>query len=210
MPPAPSTTVLLTTWISSTLACAAVMLRIYTRTILVRSLGWDDCTIVLAILSSLGLSLLWSFQSRHGLGEPFSALPPQHLETNVELTWLSLFPYYAALSLVKISAILQMLRIFQIPRVRTSCLLALAFMIFFGIWTLITPLIVCHPLAYLWDKSIQDGRCIDAFPILYANAAVNIATDILVTLLPIRILSRLTLSRGQKRGLMAVFALGMM
>lgn len=235
MRPGPSETVLLTIWISSTLACATVMLRIYTRKFLVRSLGWDDFTIVLALFSSLGLSLLWSFrkqrnfsfkhlfsltrtqltlvpstESSYGLGQPFAKIPPQSLESNIKMTWAGLLPYYASLSLVKVSALLQMLRIFQIPRVRTSCLFMLAFMSLFGIWTLISAFIVCHPLEFTWNKTIPDGHCTDSFPILYTNAGINIATDIVITLLPLRILSRLTLTPAQKRGLMAVFALGIL
>lgn len=186
------------------------MLRIYTRKFLVRSLGWDDFTIVLALFSSLGLSLLWSFQSSYGLGQPFAKIPPQSLESNIKMTWAGLLPYYASLSLVKVSALLQMLRIFQIPRVRTSCLFMLAFMSLFGIWTLISAFIVCHPLEFTWNKTIPDGHCTDSFPILYTNAGINIATDIVITLLPLRILSRLTLTPAQKRGLMAVFALGIL
>ncbi|KAL1623545.1 hypothetical protein SLS56_008249 [Neofusicoccum ribis] len=122
----------------------------------------------------------------------------------------SLFPYYASLCLVKVSALLQMLRIFKIPRVRTSILCLLAFVAVFGIWTFVSALLTCHPLAYMWDQTIPGGHCINQLPFLYANAAINIALDILVTLLPLPVLRRLRLTTRQKRGLMAVFALGLL
>lgn len=129
------------------------------------------------------------------------------------MTWAALFPYYAALCLVKISALLQCLRLFKTPRIQAACLALLAFVATFGIWTIASTLITCH-YHHRDGSTTGGGRCSSTsiaqlqLPFLYANAGVHILTDILITALPLAVITRLLrLTARQKRGLTTVFAL---
>lgn len=66
---------------------------------------------------------------------------------------------------------------------------------------------MCTPVPYFWDKTLH-GYCLPEQPVWIGNAAMNIATDIAILVLPIPALSALQLPKKQKIGLMMVLALG--
>lgn len=68
-------------------------------------------------------------------------------------------------------------------------------------------LFLCQPMAAFWDKSI-DGKCLPNNPQWYINAAGNIATDVLIILLPMPFLIRLNIPSRQRYALVAIFCLG--
>ncbi|KAF4537993.1 Integral membrane protein [Lasiodiplodia theobromae] len=189
-------------------------LRIYTRAFLARSLGWDDCAMILAMLGSLTICLLRSLQVSYGLGTPLSSTPPKYQILRTELIWAVLFPYYIGLCLVKASALLQMLRVFAIPRVRTVCLTLLSLVALFAFWRTVTALITCHRPPFTAPSEnkhllTRTGQCVEPYPLLYINCALNIAMDVIITMVPLRVISRLRLAAHRKRMLTAVFALGL-
>lgn len=144
-----------------------------------------------------------------------SSTPPKYQILRTELIWAVLFPYYIGLCLVKASALLQMLRVFAIPRVRTVCLTLLSLVALFAFWRTVTALITCHrpPNADPSDNKhflTRTGQCVEPYPLLYINCALNIAMDVIITMVPLRVISKLRLAAHRKRMLTAVFALGLM
>jgi hypothetical protein len=67
---------------------------------------------------------------------------------------------------------------------------------------------MCLPVAYFWDKAIPGGRCLPEQPVWFGNGALNIATDLMILILPMPTFSKLQLAKKQKIGLMLVLALG--
>lgn len=66
----------------------------------------------------------------------------------------------------------------------------------------------CFPLSRIWDLS-KPGHCIDSTAIRLFNAAVTIATDIMILCLPIpQIWNLQNLRFIEKMGLSVVFAMG--
>ncbi|KAM6514584.1 hypothetical protein FSOLCH5_008822 [Fusarium solani] len=79
-----------------------------------------------------------------------------------------------------------------------------------GSWALSQVLLgifVCQPIHGFWDKTV-DAKCIPNQPQWYINAAGNIATDVMVFLLPIPAIRSLRLPRTQKFILAGIFSLG--
>ena len=58
------------------------------------------------------------------------------------------------------------------------------------------------------ESLIESGKCFNFFRIWVANASLNIATDLLIIVLPIPGIKRLMLPLGQRVGLMMMFAIG--
>lgn len=83
-------------------------------------------------------------------------------------------------------------------------------MVVVGCWSLSQVLVgifICTPVAGFWDKSL-DPKCI-AVPLeWYINSAGNIATDIVIFILPMPILGHLSLPRTEKLVLVGIFSLG--
>jgi len=76
----------------------------------------------------------------------------------------------------------------------------------FGLFTVFTQIFKCIPLQKNWMPTTS-SRCLPE-NLSYYYAAVNIATDVVVCVLPLPLLKTLRLPKKQKRVLLAVFALG--
>jgi hypothetical protein len=110
--------------------------------------------------------------------------------------------------MTKVSILVQYLRIFPIRRFRKVCFGALGVVVAYGTWAVFSSVLICNPIAFSWDKSIPGGRCIDQLVIWVANAAVNIAQDLVIFLVPLFVVRTLQIPQGQKKGLVIMFALG--
>ena len=115
--------------------------------------------------------------------------------------------YQLSLFFTKISFLLQYLRIFPTKKMRTAIWTVFGIVIIYGGWTVFSMVFFCTPIEAYWKLSNSD-RCFDAFVLWLANGVLNIFTDLLIIALPLPGLKALMLPRGQKLGLMFVFALG--
>ncbi len=71
-----------------------------------------------------------------------------------------------------------------------------------------SAIFMCLPVAYFWDKAIPGGHCLPEQPVWFGNGAMNIATDLMILILPMPTFSKLQLAKKQKIGLMMVLGLG--
>jgi hypothetical protein len=76
-------------------------------------------------------------------------------------------------------------------------------------FALVFPLIfACTPFRRNWDVTITAGSCIDRTPLYMATAVLNMATDLLLLVLPVPMVVGLQMPRAQKLGLMCIFGVG--
>jgi hypothetical protein len=70
----------------------------------------------------------------------------------------------------------------------------------------------CTPISYNWEgwKGDWKGKCLDINKLTYASAALNIAQDVAVLILPIPWLVKLQVNLKQKFGIMVMFSLGIL
>jgi hypothetical protein len=80
--------------------------------------------------------------------------------------------------------------------------------IVYGLWSVFSTAFMCTPVAYFWDHSIG-GHCLSRLGVWFANASLNIVTDVVICLMPVPVLNKLRLPRKQKYALIAVFCLGL-
>lgn len=66
----------------------------------------------------------------------------------------------------------------------------------------------CTPINYIWDKSIEGGKCIDTESFFISSAALNIVSDITILLLPIPMVWKLKINTKKKVALISLFSLG--
>ncbi|THC98795.1 hypothetical protein EYZ11_001703 [Aspergillus tanneri] len=66
----------------------------------------------------------------------------------------------------------------------------------------------CNPIHAAWDYDIKDAHCLNIPNIAYANAAVNIATEIMIFILPLPVLRTLHTPRKKKMALCSIFGIG--
>lgn len=115
--------------------------------------------------------------------------------------------YNASLAFTKISLLFQYLRIFPSYRFCIICYIVLGVVILYATWAIVSGFVNCVPVAKFWDPKIS-GTCLSFEAVWFFNAAMNIATDLTLLILPMPHLSQLRLPRRQKVALLGVFALG--
>lgn len=75
--------------------------------------------------------------------------------------------------------------------------------------TILVAFLVCQPLPYYWDTTIQGGHCGNEFLSYILTGSINIATDVMVLVLPIPSLMRLEMALYKKLILIGTFACGL-
>lgn len=69
---------------------------------------------------------------------------------------------------------------------------------------------LCIPVSDFWKLDRVPRHCLPEGPVWYANAAMQIITDVVILVLPMPLLSKLHLPRRQKVGTMLVFGVGIL
>ncbi|OCK75392.1 hypothetical protein K432DRAFT_337541, partial [Lepidopterella palustris CBS 459.81] len=190
------------------IALTILLLRLFTRFVVIRNAGSEDFCVAFAMFLSITLTVTICEQVKYGMGQHIWTLSEQTLINSQKPFWASIWIYNLSLGFTKASILIQYLRIFTIKQFRIACWSVLAFVIAFSTWTFFGSIFECVPVAYFWDKTIPGGHCMNQYAVWFTNASVNIATDFTIIILPMPVLKGLKLPMKQKRALVCIFALG--
>ena len=78
----------------------------------------------------------------------------------------------------------------------------------YGIATFFDSIFLCVPVNTFWSTDQRNGSCANENLVWYSNAAINIALDVAIVVLPMNAIRTLTISTARKIGVMFLFALG--
>ncbi|OTA93660.1 hypothetical protein M434DRAFT_64332, partial [Hypoxylon sp. CO27-5] len=147
---------------------------------------------------------------RGGTGRHINDVKP----LDVVLTLKLIIPFEAlygvTLMLVKWSILLFYQRVFGTSRTSFLWVTRVTMFIVF-LWmvsVVLETFLLCRPLAYNWDTSIE-GTCGDRNAVYVVAGATNMATDFMVLLMPVPIILKLNMPISQRLGLIATFSLGL-
>lgn len=96
--------------------------------------------------------------------------------------------YNLSLTFTKISILLLYRRIFIGYHTRVAINILLCIIVLYGLSTFWSAIFTCYPIQKFWIKAIEGGYCINRMPLWFANAAMNIATDLMILVCPMPIL----------------------
>lgn len=116
--------------------------------------------------------------------------------------------YTSALLSVKTTLLTQYYRLFSVQAMRSVYLAAFILVVCWSVSQVLIAALACLPVSAFWDNSVTDARCLPAQPLLYTNAAGNIATELAVLALPLPVLGTLNLPLLQRIMLIGTFSLG--
>lgn len=136
-------------------------------------------------------------------------LPSRPFNQGMFWNYLNQVFYNPVLSLVKISALIFLLRVGGTKRrVNIAC----TGMIWFNMLQLLAflPIVIfqCHPIAYNWRGTVEKGSCIKGAIFSVCLAVINVITDILTLWIPFWAFLDLKVNRRVKNALLGVFCLG--
>ncbi|KAL2138503.1 hypothetical protein VTI28DRAFT_6653 [Corynascus sepedonium] len=193
--------------VTSILSTLAVVLRCYSRAVILRSFGLDDAIMVPAQILTLASALAIGLETKYGLGRHSWVMPDEDFIPYMKSFYSSIIVYNIAVCMTKISILLQYSRIFNNTILRKIIVTGLGFLTCWGITLSFLLPMVCMPVAAFWDPDVE-GVCLDNATIWYVMAGVNVVTDFAIFTMPIPVISSLQLPKKQKAMLLIVFTLG--
>jgi len=189
------------------LTTAIVILRLITRSTIVRIVGVDDWIILVSQIGAIGSAVTIGLESTYGLGKHIWVNPASNTIPYLQSFYSSILVYNAALVGVKISILFQYRRIFAGTRMQRATLIALFILGAWGIALVTSLAMICLPIQALWDPNVH-GQCMPFLPAFFAPAVINMVTDFGIFILPLPAIKSLQLPLRQKIMLFCIFGLG--
>lgn len=191
------------------LATGGVVLRCLARRKSQATFGWDDYTIIFALILLYGLDIASILSAaKYGLGQHLPAV----ISTAVSFQKVSIANitlWLATAAATKASLLLLYYRLFSPSKCfRLSVRIGAA--VVFCQWFSLTCLTIfeCIPIAAFWDRAIQNAKCMDLARVTLASGVLNLLTDVLILCLPIPMVWGLNTTKAQKVTLTGIFLLG--
>ncbi|CUS14908.1 unnamed protein product, partial [Tuber aestivum] len=143
------------------------------------------------------------------MGTHIETLSPQTLVVFLKATWGTNFAYSWVTMFAKLSVLIFYRRVMGHHtwfKWAADCMIV--FILLIGIGSEAILFSHCRPFAYYWNRTIPNGYCWNLELFYFVNAGVNIVADVVITFLPLPLLSQLELPKRQKIGLCVIFSLG--
>lgn len=118
--------------------------------------------------------------------------------------------YATAVTTPKISILALYLRVFTKQGVRLTCYVLIGIIVVNCFAFSFVAIFQCSPIAFVWNKSIPGGKCFNIQALYQASSAPNIATDLVIMVLPIPAIWQLQAPKIRKIGLVLIFLTGSM
>ncbi|KAI1662905.1 hypothetical protein F4813DRAFT_342302 [Daldinia decipiens] len=198
--------------VSGSLSLIFIGLRLWSRYILQATLAFNDYMAITAMIVTAGMIssyILASFIG--GLGyhvEELLMTTPLFYAHFLKLFVAGELLWAAANSSVKFSILSLYTSIFPNQKFVYICYVTMVINMVYLVTVILETFLLCKPVRYTWDKSIQDGKCTGQ-DIAYIVAGItNLALDVFVVLLPMPMLLRLHMSLAKKLVVITMFSVG--
>ncbi|ETI21969.1 hypothetical protein G647_06039 [Cladophialophora carrionii CBS 160.54] len=188
-------------------AVVMVVARFWTRIVINNMLGLDDWCVLTALLIAITMTGLFYGETKNGFGLHRVDVDQEHFLQAWKYFLACQVLYKAAALFAKLSMLFLYLRIFSSRNFRMAAYAVMFICVGTAIGTILPTIFACHPIEKAWIPTVP-GRCIWTPGIWYASSSINIATDVMIIVLPIAQIRSLKLPKAQKIGLAVLFSLG--
>ncbi|KAK6956054.1 hypothetical protein Daesc_001324 [Daldinia eschscholtzii] len=192
-----------------------VLYRLYIRFFVLRAKGWDDYFVLLYLVSGLigGISLCLAPQ--YGLGQHFVTLDYGDMQSYLKVFYVTNASYNLSATLIKMSLLFQYLRVYRSGGLRTTCIIMLVVVSFWGAAYSFMGWVPCFPVSGYWNMGIG-ARCYgfgstnadEVFKTYISHTTVNTVLDMIVFAIPVPLYFRPGTVRRTKLGLIGLISMG--
>ncbi|KAL2864848.1 uncharacterized protein BJX67DRAFT_383476 [Aspergillus lucknowensis] len=195
------------------LSLATVSLRCWVRLRLVRSFGWDDGFMVLAMAFNVSFAICGLVGASFSIGRRLMDLDnPIHDAQMGLLCWyLGQISYILTTTAMRQSIVFLLFR-FTFERAHRIALYLVSFFSFaVGMIFLFFTIFQCRPVQFYWHRLTMEGRCLDInmlINIVYFYSSVAAACDLTIGVLPALLIRHLRVSRRTKIGVAIILGIG--
>ncbi|OTB19761.1 hypothetical protein K445DRAFT_313534 [Daldinia sp. EC12] len=192
------------------LGLLAFILRCAARLIGPHDWGHDDTVMCFAMVLEIALAGLSIPLTQNGLGLDMWFVPHDNVTEVLRLYYFDELIYISALALTKVSILFFYLKVFPKRSFRLCTYALIAINLVYAITYDFLLIFQCNPIrgAWLqWDGETET-QCISINVLGWSAAAINIALDLAVIILPLPELFALSLSLRKRLQIIAMFAVG--
>ncbi|EDU49287.1 integral membrane protein [Pyrenophora tritici-repentis] len=205
--------VVLLTAFSMIVSCTIfVILRYYSRYLSGTAFSTEDVIIPFAWLAEVILCLSGIYMvEESGLGrheDYLDSTEPGKIQKHYKALLLQEFLHPSAVALPKLAVVIIYLRILTNKYERFAAKVLTFLIIATWISYTVAPVFQCTPFAFNWKSDIPGGKCFNFQLFAQSSSVPNIATDVGVLLLPLRMVWRLKISIHRRIGLLLIFLTG--
>ncbi|KAJ4987283.1 hypothetical protein SVAN01_07294 [Stagonosporopsis vannaccii] len=199
---------LVVTWI-------AVFFRLWVRIKVLREPGWDDTLVVIAALLNTAATVTVCISVQHGLGQHMLYIGLDKIESYFLTFYIENNIYLTETAIIKISLLLQYLRIFKAGRMKWVCVTLLVVITLWGLGFSSVGWFSCSPPSSYWRRT-PDAKCYgfgfsdrDSFVAIFqAHSATNMFFDLAVFATPLVLFRTPNLKWKSILALAGVFTFG--
>ena len=116
--------------------------------------------------------------------------------------------YFGSVNIPKLAILVLYHRLFPNKKIRLAVRITAAVLVCLTISTVTTGLASCRPFAANWNPKLPGAYCINKEAYFRYGSIPNILTDIVILVLPVKIVWKLNMSTRLKIGLTATFIVG--
>ncbi|THV53502.1 hypothetical protein BGAL_0049g00370 [Botrytis galanthina] len=189
-----------------------VALRFYSRSIKSIKFGLDDIFVITSLITFLAFNgCCFAMLERAGVGYHIVVVEAQSPEQVVlwsKFIVATPIVYLVAVVFPKLAILSLYLRIFTLRYYRNLCYILGVIIVTNCIANVIAGCLECIPIEFLWDKTIEGGRCFNIDVYFRWASFVNIVTDCVMLVLPIPVVWKLQTSKEVRTGLVMTFTIG--
>lgn len=124
--------------------------------------------------------------------------------------WLSIPFCQSTLIICKLSLLALYQRVFTRRYVRRSVYSIAIILTLCGVWILFSSIFFCTPVNYFWAHGpTAKSHCLPWTTLWTLNGSIQIISYLAILIIPMVVLPRLSLAKGQKIGLLSLFGLNL-
>ncbi|KAK0104925.1 hypothetical protein ONS95_005188 [Cadophora gregata] len=193
--------------ISPVVSIFFVLMRSYTKRFIFHRFDWDDYAVIIAFVFAFAYSVLQVVQTQYGSGVHIWNVPLEKYTIYTKLGIPGAVTYNMSTLFTKVAILLFYLRLSTDFHFRCVTYAVMFVAVGYSLAGGFAFLYLCRPLPKYWDFSIP-GECSNFGAAFLAGAALNVATDISLLLLPLWLLHPLKLPLKQKIGVTLILMTG--
>ncbi|KAJ5266942.1 hypothetical protein N7478_009750 [Penicillium angulare] len=174
------------------LSTSSLAMRIYTKTLVMRKFWWDD-------------DGYW----HGGIGFHITELAPTTIIILEKVVLAAAIIYIPCLAFAKLALLMLYYRLLNTFTGWKYTLYVLAFIISgYSLALSLALIFACNPLQKGWDGTILRGSCINRPAVYLATAITNTVSDIVLILIPVKVVWGLRMRLIPKLGVAVIFGIG--
>ncbi|KAF2179193.1 hypothetical protein K469DRAFT_674553 [Zopfia rhizophila CBS 207.26] len=197
-------------WTQVAIAVIFIGLRMYTRQVIIRSVGWDDIVMLVNLISFVLYVACISVGTQYGIGKKFADVPLADYSQAIKWEAIGQGACILGIAASKGSVALFLLRIvvkkwhvailwFCITSTTILCIITTTLLF-----------LQCKPMEFLWDRTISGGYCWLNFTIVgLFMGAWSAFMDFALAILPWHMIMGLNMKRKEKLTVAIGLSLGM-